>query len=91
MLLKRGVSATIDEWLLSAKHVLSGGNSNVIFCERSIRTFESNNRNTMDISTTPVIYKLSQLAIMADPSCGSGFRDEVAPMARAVISAGADG
>ncbi len=91
ILLKRGISATIEEWLLSAEYVLSGGNSHVILCERGIRTFESYTRNTMVISAIPVIQKLSHLPIVADPSHGTGLRDKVAPMARAAIAAGADG
>ncbi len=91
ILLKRGISATIEEWLLSAEYVLSGGNANVILCERGIRTFESYTRNTMDISAIPVVHKLSHLPIIADPSHGTGLRDQVAPMARAAIAAGADG
>ena len=91
VLLKRGISATIEEWLLSAEYVLSGGNSEVILCERGIRTFESYTRNTLDISAIPVIHKLSHLPIVADPSHGTGLRDKVAPMARAAVAAGADG
>ena len=91
VLLKRGISATIEEWLLSAEYVLSGGNTDVILCERGIRTFESYTRNTMDISAIPVIQKLSHLPIIADPSHGTGLRDKVTPMARAAVAAGADG
>ena len=91
VLLKRGISATIEEWLLSAEYVLSGGNRNVILCERGIRTFESYLRNTLDISAIPVVKKLSHLPIVADPSHGTGRRDKVAPMARAAVAAGADG
>ncbi len=91
VLLKRGISATIEEWLLSAEYVLSGGNANVVLCERGIRTFESYTRNTLDISAIPVIHKLSHLPIVADPSHGIGIRDKVAPMARAAVAAGADG
>ena len=91
ILLKRGISATIEEWLLSAEYVLSGGNSDVVLCERGIRTFERYTRNTMDISAIPVIHKLSHLPIVADPSHGIGIRDKVAPMARAAVAAGADG
>ena len=91
VLLKRGISATIEEWLLSAEYVLSGGNANVVLCERGIRTFESYTRNTLDISAIPVIHKLSHLPILADPSHGIGIRDKVAPMARAAVAAGADG
>ncbi len=91
VLLKRGISATIEEWLLSAEYVLSGGNTDVVLCERGIRTFESYTRNTLDISAIPVIHKLSHLPIVADPSHGTGLRDKVAPMARAAVAAGADG
>ena len=91
VLLKRGIAATIEEWLLSAEYVLSGGNTDVILCERGIRTFESYTRNTLDISAIPVIQKLSHLPIIADPSHGTGLRDKVTPMARAAIAAGADG
>jgi 3-deoxy-7-phosphoheptulonate synthase len=91
VLLKRGISATIEEWLLSAEYVLSGGNSDVILCERGIRTFETATRNTFDISAIPVVKKLSHLPIVADPSHGAGRRDMVAPMARAAVAAGADG
>ena len=91
VLLKRGISATIEEWLLSAEYILSGGNPDVVLCERGIRTFESYTRNTLDISAVPVIHKLSHLPIIADPSHGTGRRDKVAPMARAAVAAGADG
>ena len=91
VLLKRGIAATIEEWLLSAEYVLAGGNTDVILCERGIRPFESYTRNTLDISAIPVIQKLSHLPIIADPSHGTGLRDKVAPMARAAIAAGADG
>lgn len=89
--LKRGMSATIEEWLLSAEYILSGGNSDVILCERGIRTFETYTRNTFDISAIPTIQKLSHLPIFADPSHGTGKRDSVIPVARAAIAAGADG
>ncbi len=91
VLLKRGISATIEEWLLSAEYVLAGGNSDVILCERGIRTFENYTRNTLDISAIPVVKTLSHLPIIADPSHGTGRRDKVAPMARAAVAAGADG
>jgi 3-deoxy-7-phosphoheptulonate synthase len=91
VLLKRGMSATIEELLLSAEYIMSGGNYNVILCERGIRTFETYTRNTLDIAAIPVIKKLSHLPIFADPSHGTGRRDKVAPMARAAIAAGADG
>jgi 3-deoxy-7-phosphoheptulonate synthase len=91
VLLKRGIAATVEELLLSAEYILSGGNYNVILCERGIRTFETYTRNTMDISAIPVVHKLSHLPIVADPSHGTGRRDKVAPMARASVAAGADG
>jgi 3-deoxy-7-phosphoheptulonate synthase len=89
--LKRGIAATVEELLLSAEYVMSGGNYDIILCERGIRTFESYTRNTMDISAIPVVKKLSHLPIMADPSHGTGRRDKVIPMARAAVAAGADG
>jgi 3-deoxy-7-phosphoheptulonate synthase len=91
VLLKRGMSATIEEWLLSAEYILSGGNHEVILCERGIRTFENATRNTLDISAIPVIKKRSHLPILVDPSHGTGSRDKVTPMARAAVAAGADG
>jgi 3-deoxy-7-phosphoheptulonate synthase len=91
ILLKRGISATIEELLLSAEYILSGGNYDVILCERGIRTFENSTRNTMDISAIPVVKSLSHLPIVADPSHGTGRRDKVLPMARAAVAAGADG
>ena len=91
VLLKRGISATIEELLLSAEYIMSGGNYDVILCERGIRTFETYTRNTMDISAIPVVKKLSHLPIVADPSHGTGRRDKVLPMARAAVAAGADG
>jgi len=91
VLLKRGMSATLEEWLLSAEYIMTGGNRSVILCERGIRTFERHTRNTMDISAIPIIHKLSHLPIIADPSHGTGLRDKVAPMARAAVAAGADG
>ena len=91
VLLKRGMSATIEELLLSAEYILSGGNYNVVLCERGIRTFETYLRNTLDIAAIPVIKKLSHLPIIADPSHGTGRRDKVPPMARAAVAAGADG
>ncbi len=89
--LKRGISATIQEWLMSAEYILAGGNANVIMCERGIRTFETYTRNTLDLSAIPVIQKLSHLPVMADPSHGTGLRNKVLPMARASVAAGADG
>ena len=90
VLLKRGMAATVEELLLSSEYILSGGNYDVILCERGIRTYETATRNTMDISAIPVVKKLSHLAIVADPSHGTGRRDMVAPMARAAVAAGAD-
>ncbi|HTM51752.1 MAG TPA: 3-deoxy-7-phosphoheptulonate synthase [Bryobacteraceae bacterium] len=91
VLLKRGIAATIEELLLSAEYILSGGNYEVILCERGIRTFETYTRNTMDISAIPVVKKLSHLPIVGDPSHATGRRDKVPPMARAAVAAGADG
>src|SRR6516165_6090667 len=91
VLLKRGMSATIEELLLSAEYIMAGGNYNVVLCERGIRTFDTYMRNTMDIAAIPVIKQLSHLPIVADPSHGTGRRDKVPPMARAAVAAGADG
>ena len=90
VLLKRGIAATLEELLCSAEYVLSGGNYELILCERGIRTFETYTRNTMDISAIPIIHKLSHLPMTADPSHGTGRRDKVAPMALASVAAGAD-
>ncbi len=91
VMLKRGISATIEEWLLSAEYVLAGGNLNVMLCERGIRTFETAMRNTFDIAAIPMVQQLSHLPVIGDPSHGTGRRDKVAPMARAAVAAGADG
>ena len=91
VMIKRGIAATIEELLLAAEYVMSGGNYNVILCERGIRTFETATRNTMDVSAIPVVQKLSHLPIIGDPSHGTGRRDMVLPMARAAVAAGADG
>jgi 3-deoxy-7-phosphoheptulonate synthase len=91
VMLKRGISATIEEWLLSAEYILAGGNLSVMLCERGIRTFESYTRNTLDLCAIPVVQKLSHLPILVDPSHGTGRRDKVTPMARAAVAAGADG
>lgn len=91
VLLKRGIAATIEELLLSAEYVMSGGNYEVILCERGIRTFETSTRKTMDISAIPVLKRLTHLPVIADPSHGTGKRDYVIPMARAAVAAGADG
>ena len=90
VLLKRGIAATLEELLLSGEYIMSGGNYEVILCERGIRTFETYTRNTMDISAIPIVKKLSHLPMTADPSHGTGRRDKVAPMARASVAAGAD-
>ena len=91
VLLKRGISATIEELLLSAEYIMSGGNYEIVLCERGIRTFENATRNTLDVSAIPVVQKLSHLPIIADPSHATGRRDKVVPMARAAVAAGADG
>jgi 3-deoxy-7-phosphoheptulonate synthase len=90
VLLKRGIAATIEEMLLSSEYILSGGNYDVILCERGIRTYETSTRNTMDIAAIPVVKKLSHLPIVGDPSHGTGRRDMVSPMAKAAVAAGAD-
>ena len=91
VLLKRGLAATIEELLLSAEYILSGGNYDVMLCERGIRTFETYTRNTFDVSAIPVVKKLSHLPMIGDPSHGTGRRDQVPPMARAAVAAGGDG
>jgi 3-deoxy-7-phosphoheptulonate synthase len=91
ILLKRGMSSTIEEWLLAAEYIVSSGNEKVILCERGIRTFEKATRNTIDISSIPMVKMLSHLPIILDPSQGTGHRELVAPMSAAGIAAGADG
>jgi 3-deoxy-7-phosphoheptulonate synthase len=91
VLLKRGLSATIEEWLMAAEYILSGGNYDVILCERGIRTFEPYTRNTLDLSAVPLIKQLSHLPIIVDPSHGTGLASLVPPMSRAALAAGADG
>ena len=91
VILKRGFSSTIEEWLLAAEYILSEGNPNVILCERGIRTFETHTRNTLDLNAIPAIKELSHLPIISDPSHGTGIRSYVAPMSKASIAAGADG
>lgn len=91
VLLKRGMSSTIEEWLLAAEYIVSGGNEKVILCERGIRTFETATRNTLDLSAIPLVKQLSHLPIIVDPSQGTGVRELVAPMSAAAIAAGADG
>ncbi len=91
VLLKRGLSSTIEEWLMSAEYILSEGNDDVILCERGIRTFEPYTRNTLDMSAIPVLKNLTHLPVVIDPSHATGIREKVSPMARAAIAAGADG
>ncbi len=91
VLLKRGIAATIEELLLSAEYIMSGGNYEVMLCERGIRTFETSTRNTMDIAAMPVLKRLTHLPVIADPSHGTGKREYVLPMSRAAVAAGADG
>lgn len=91
VLLKRGMSATIEELLLSAEYLLAEGNQDVILCERGVRSFDTATRNLFDLTAIPVVHKLSHLPIIADPSHGTGLRDKVIPMARAAVAAGADG
>ncbi|HAB30671.1 MAG TPA: 3-deoxy-7-phosphoheptulonate synthase [Gemmatimonadetes bacterium] len=91
VLLKRGMSATIDELLLAAEYILAEGNEYVILCERGVRSFDTHTRNVLDLTAIPVVQSLSHLPIIADPSHGTGIRDKVIPMARAAVAAGADG
>src|SRR5215471_3202256 len=91
ILLKRGMSATLEEWLMAAEYVMAGGNYQVILCERGVRTFSDHSRNTLDLSVVPPVKKLSHLPILVDPSHGTGKREYVAPMALAALAAGADG
>ena len=91
ILLKRGLSATIEEWLMSAEYIMAGGNDKVMLCERGIRTYETFTRNTLDISAIPIIKKLSHLPVIVDPSHASGKSSLVEPLAMAAVAAGADG
>ncbi|MGE5311398.1 MAG: 3-deoxy-7-phosphoheptulonate synthase [Nitrospirota bacterium] len=91
VILKRGLSATMEEWFMSAEYILSEGNDRVILCERGIRTFERYTRNTLDLSAIPMVKKLTHLPMIIDPSHATGIRDKVSPMARAAVAAGADG
>jgi 3-deoxy-7-phosphoheptulonate synthase len=91
VLLKRGMSATITDLLMSAEYILAEGNSQVILCERGIRSFDPSTRNLFDLTAIPLVQKLSHLPMIADPSHGTGLRDKVLPMGRAAIAAGADG
>ena len=91
ILLKRGLSASIEEWLMAAEYIMAGGNDNVILCERGIRTFETATRNTLDLSAIPVVKRLSHLPVIVDPSHATGYWYLVEPLAKAAIMAGADG
>jgi 3-deoxy-7-phosphoheptulonate synthase len=91
VLLKRGMSATLDELLMSAEYIASEGNYQIFLCERGVRTFSTHTRNTLDLSAVPVVKSLSHLPIIVDPSHGTGKRDKVAPLARAAVAVGADG
>ena len=91
ILLKRGMNSTIEEWLLAAEYIVSGGNEKVILCERGIRTFEMATRNTLDLSSVPLVKQWSHLPVIVDPSQGTGIRDLIAPMSFAAIASGADG
>ena len=91
VMLKRGLAATIEEWLMAAEYILSEGNYQLVLCERGIRTYETSTRNTLDLSAIPSIQRLSHLPILADPSHGTGKRHLVLPLSRAAIAAGADG
>ena len=91
MLLKRGMSATLEEFLMAAEYVMSEGNYNVILCERGVRTFADHTRNTLDLSIVPAVQRLSHLPIVVDPSHGTGKRNKVTPLSRAAVAVGADG
>jgi len=91
VLLKRGPSATVKEWLLAAEYLLAGGNPNVVLCERGIKTFETETRNTLDLAAVALARELSHLPVIADPSHGTGRRDLIAPASRAALAIGADG
>jgi 3-deoxy-7-phosphoheptulonate synthase len=91
VLLKRGMSATVEEFLMAAEYVMSEGNYNVVLCERGVRTFADHTRNTLDLSVVPAVHRLSHLPIVVDPSHGTGKRNKVIPMSRASVAVGADG
>ena len=91
VLLKRGMSATLEEFLMAAEYVMSEGNYNVILCERGVRTFADHTRNTLDLSVVPAVHRLSHLPILVDPSHGTGVRSKVTPLSRASVAVGADG
>jgi len=90
-MLKRGMAATIDEWLMAAEYILAGGNSQVILCERGVRTFVHHSRNTLDLSAVPFVRNESHLPVIIDPSHAAGRRDQVIPLSRAAVAVGADG
>jgi len=91
VLLKRGMSATLEEFLMAAEYIMAEGNHNIILCERGVRTFANHTRNTLDLSLVPAVKQISHLPIIVDPSHGTGVRDEILPMSRAAVAAGADG
>jgi 3-deoxy-7-phosphoheptulonate synthase len=91
ILLKRGPSATVKEWLLAAEYLLAGGNSNVVLCERGIKTFETATRNTLDLAAVALVKELSHLPVVADPSQGTGLRSLIGPLSKAAVAVGADG
>jgi 3-deoxy-7-phosphoheptulonate synthase len=91
ILLKRGPSATVKEWLLAAEYLLAGGNHDVVLCERGIKTFETATRNTLDLAAVALVKELSHLPVLADPSHGTGLRSLIVPMSKAAAAAGADG
>ena len=91
VLLKRGPSATVKEWLLAAEYLLAGGNANVVLCERGIKTFETATRNTLDLAAVALVKELSHLPVLADPSHGTGLRSLIGPMSKAAVAVGADG
>src|SRR5436309_5985361 len=91
VLLKRGMSATLEEWLMAAEYVMAGGNYNVALCERGVRTFSNHTRNTLDLSVVPAVQRVSHLPILVDPSHGTGKRNKVTPLSRAAVAVGADG
>lgn len=91
IMIKRGLAATVEEWLMAAEYVLAGGNREVMLCERGIRTFENSTRNTLDINAIPVVHKKSHLPVIVDPSHATGIREKVVPVARAAVAVGADG
>jgi 3-deoxy-7-phosphoheptulonate synthase len=91
VLLKRGISATLEEFLMAAEYIMSEGNYNVVLCERGVRTFADHTRNTLDLSIVPAVQRLSHLPIIVDPSHGTGKRNKVTPLSRAAIAVGADG